>query len=127
MKILLIDDDSLFRLTAKTFLSKMGHEIIVAKNGLFGIHLALTNTPDLILSDYRMPGMNGKEIFLKLKDNPKTQEIPFVIISGDFSNLEITKLLAMGVFDVLEKPIDFAALQNRIVNQYSNFILDGKN
>ena len=122
MKILLIDDDHLFNFTAEKLLTEMGHDIIAAENGLFGIHLATLYTPDLILSDYNMPGLNGKEIFLKLKDNPKTCNILFVIVSGRLSLKEKANLLTIGVLDVLEKPIDLHILQNRIVYQLSNFL-----
>ena len=67
MKILLIDDDGVFRLTTKIVLSKMSHKRIVARNGLIGVKLAIKDRPNLILSDYAMPGMSGDKVFIKLK------------------------------------------------------------
>ncbi len=55
-----------------------GYEVIDAVNGEEGIDKAIANTPDLIIMDLGLPGMNGIEVTIRLKQNPKTARIPVI-------------------------------------------------
>jgi CheY-like chemotaxis protein len=82
-KILIVDDNDLYRLTCARYLEKNGWEIIEAQNGLEGTETAREKKPDLILMDVEMPVMSGFEALDKLKEDPDTQEIPVIIMSSD--------------------------------------------
>ena len=79
-KILIIDDDDLFRGMTKRLLEKEGYTIVEAVNGLEGVRVAVEMVPDLVVTDIIMPDMDGLETISSLrKDNP---EIRIIAVSG---------------------------------------------
>lgn len=77
-KILIVEDHQDFREIVATVLCPAGYEVIDAVNGEEGINKAIANTPDLIIMDLGLPGMNGIEATIRLKQNPKTAGIPVI-------------------------------------------------
>jgi DNA-binding response OmpR family regulator len=96
-KILFIEDESALQKTFGDFLEKEGFELISALDGETGLKLAEKETPDLILLDLILPKMEGTEVLKKLRENPKTKDIPVIILTNvdDFEKLE--KTLELGV------------------------------
>jgi len=80
MKALVIDDDSLVRLTVREVLSRWGHEVVVAENGTEGLRVAQEGDFDIIVCDLEMPGMHGTEVFEEL--TPEKQN-KFVLHTGN--------------------------------------------
>ncbi len=79
-RILLIDDNHCGLLVRKTLLEESGHEITVANTPEDGLEAFATSPFDLVITDYRMPRMNGKQVIAEIrKTNP---EIPVILISG---------------------------------------------
>ena len=84
-KILVVEDNKKIRKETRFYLELHGYRVIEAREGREGIKLALSEAPDLILTDMYMPhGMYGYDMALKLRANPKTAHIP-IIGSGGFS------------------------------------------
>jgi len=75
-----------------------------------GLELAFEHTPDLILLDINLPGMDGYEVFEKLRDREETRNTPVVAISANAMPKNIQKGLGMGFDDYITKPIDVRAL-----------------
>jgi len=82
--VLVVDDDSGNRESYQGLFSIMGYNVLTAQNGAIGLELAVSNRPDLVLTDNRMSVMDGYEMARKLRSNPQTREIP-IIGCGDFS------------------------------------------
>lgn len=86
--ILMIDDSELMLGIVTDILTIEGYEVITAINGQDAVErleaewTANQRTPDLILSDLQMPGMDGKELSEELKTQPRYKAIPFVLITG---------------------------------------------
>ncbi len=108
-KTILVVDDGV---TERTFISKIltdrGCRVITADNGKAGLEQALASHPDLILLDYRMPGLNGNEVCQKLKANTETKAIPVVFLTGSTSN--VVECYDVGADYYLAKPISAKAL-----------------
>jgi signal transduction histidine kinase len=83
-------------------------KLLSAPNALVGIELAQSETPDLILMDIHLQGMDGLEAFQRLQNNQDTQKIPIIALTADAMGVDIKKALDMGFKDYITKPIDVA-------------------
>ena len=111
-KILIIDDNKLILKTLKATLSKAGYAIIEAEEGETGLRLVRSEHPDLVITDYQMPGIDGLEVLSeirKLKTN-----LPVILLTG-FGDIVLTiKSIQLGAFDYLEKPFSPVQLLSTI-------------
>ena len=103
-KILIVDDEpSLLGLFVDT-LSPYGFECLTAKNGLEGLTLSLTENPDIILLDIRMPEMDGLTMLRELrKKEGGGKKMPVIILSSTNDEKSVSEALQLGVSDFLEK------------------------
>ena len=74
--------------------------------GRLGFDLARQHRPDLILLDQHLPDLNGDAVLGLLRADPRTREIPVIILSADASARQIERLRAAGARDYLTKPLD---------------------
>ncbi|MEI6683657.1 MAG: sigma-54 dependent transcriptional regulator [Bacteroidota bacterium] len=109
-KILIIDDEQLYRTMLKHTLVKEGYTTIEAESGESGLALVASEHPDLVLTDFRMPGMDGLEVLSEIhKTDPR---LPVVLFTA-FGDVALTiRSIQVGAFDFLEKP--FNPLQLKI-------------
>jgi two-component system, sensor histidine kinase and response regulator len=103
-KILVIEDETVIRENIIDLLETEGFEVISAEDGYEGYNIALNRKPDLILSDIRMPRMDGLDLLKKLQDNPLTSAIPFIFLSAKVDAQDIRYGMALGADDYLLKP-----------------------
>jgi DNA-binding response OmpR family regulator len=105
-KILAIDDEVKALNLLKLNLEAFGFSVSIAGNGADGLKLAVSEHPDLIILDIRMPKMDGWEVCKYLKSVLETKDIPIVILSA-FSNTWYQKRATdFGVNAYFTKPID---------------------
>ncbi|MBN4078347.1 response regulator, partial [Nitrospina gracilis] len=100
-------------------------ELLSAPNALDGIRIAEVTTPDLILMDIHLPGMNGLEAFKKLQAFNKTKGIPIIALTADAMDGDIKKALDMGFYSYITKPIDvpnFLETVDRVLNQQAKLL-----
>jgi len=102
-KILFVDDDNFLRKVYKSELSEQGYEVILAADGDEGLEKAQISDPDLIILDMIMPRKNGFEVLTELQNNPKTENIPVIILSNLGQEDDIKKGLDLGAVDYLVK------------------------
>jgi len=101
-KILIIEDEII--LTEALILNlEPQYQVIICKNGLDGFNKIPKIHPDLILLDIILPEMHGFDILSKTKDNPKTKDIPIIILSNLASKTDISKGLKLGAQEYLLK------------------------
>ena len=106
-RILHIEDDAANRLLVRKLLQNAGHEVIDAVDGLEGVRLAVGDPPDLVLVDINIPGLDGFEVTLRLRGEPKLTGVPIIAITAE-GNRETS--LAVGCDGFLQKPIDARSL-----------------
>lgn len=102
--VLLIDDDPVVRSLASGIMRKKGYEVIVAKDGLEGLSMVKKHRPDLVITDYQMPGMSGIEVLESLK--LQEPEMPVIILTAHGDASLTIKSMQSGAFDFIEKPIN---------------------
>jgi len=98
----------------KSFLAPLGYEVEFATTGEDALAMVEENPPDVILLDIMMPGMNGFDVCRRLKQDPDTQHIPVVIITGMADKETNVKAVKCGADDFLIKPFDRILLEARI-------------
>ncbi len=117
-KILCIEDDSQTASLLSEALTELGYEAIVARNGEGGLAAILSDKPDLVICDVRMPEMSGFQVLERVSAaGPDYAAIPFVFLTalGDRDS-ELTGR-RLGADDYLTKPIDFEMLDTVIQNR----------
>lgn len=112
--ILIAEDDKDIRQNLNHLLSDEGYKVFIAINGVEAYTRALNIHPDIILSDVKMPFMNGFELFKKLKANPGTSSIPFIFLTAENKPDEINDKISEGAVDFLSKPFNITDLLNVI-------------
>jgi len=112
--ILIVDDSAFEQRMLVDLLSELPYRVSVAFNGEQGYQLALSQRPDLILLDVRMPSMDGYTCCRLLKANPVTQDIPIIFVSGIDSVEDRITGLSIGGVDFVSKPFTPGELAARI-------------
>jgi DNA-binding NtrC family response regulator len=108
-KILVIDDEPVLRDSLEMALKTSDHDVVTARTGEEGLELFQRESPDLILLDHWLPGINGDEVLKRVEEtNP---EIPVIIMTAQGSIELAVKLMKMGAFDFLVKPFDLDQLE----------------
>jgi DNA-binding response OmpR family regulator len=102
VKILLVEDSKLLRLTNERTLVKAGYEVISAEDGEQALRYAKEQQPDLILLDLLLPKVSGLEVLTRLKHSRDTAKIPVVALSG-LSEKNRQRLIDAGADDYVEK------------------------
>lgn len=101
-KILVIDDEDIVRLSCSRSLVPEGYELKMAKNGPEGLKMLAEEIFDLVLTDLKMPNMDGIEVLGTIKEKwPKTD---VVIVTGYQTVETAVKAIKLGAFDYIEKP-----------------------
>ncbi len=113
-KILIVDDDEAIRLVLRTYLSKDGHAIGMAVDGMEALDKVPSFKPDLILLDINMPKMSGFEVLKRLKENPATSGIPVFIMTALGQEVNIKRGYQLGAEEYITKPSNIAHLKLRI-------------
>ncbi len=113
-RILVIEDDFMNLDMILQRLELRGYRVAGAADGRVGIELALLETPDLILMDVSLPGMDGREVTRLLKAEPRTRHIPVIALTAHAMVSDRNKALKAGCDDYETKPIDFQRLLEKM-------------
>ncbi len=112
--LLLVDNDAKSLRVMEVSLRKAGFSVTTAVNGLDGLEKVRISPPELILSDTKMPEMDGFEFCRALKQDAKLAAIPFIFLTAQKSIDYKVKGLELGVDDYLTKPIYIKEIVTRI-------------
>ena len=112
--VLVVDDQDLVRSAAMAALKREGYDLLEASNGADGLKVALQKKPHLIIADTVMPRMDGYEMFRAIQGNLSIKHIPVNALSSKSTAEEESKLLEMGYFDFIAKPINPVRLVARV-------------
>lgn len=105
--LLYIEDNPANLKLVERMVSRRPHfRLITAMQGSLGLDLAQQHRPDVVLLDLHLPDMSGGEILRRLREDPRTNDIPVIVISADATPSQIRKLLAEGADAYLTKPLD---------------------
>ena len=102
-RILVIDDDVDMCLLLKRFLTKNGYEVVLTHNGKKAIEELEQHEPNLVLCDFRLDDMDGKELLIKIKE--RYPQIPVIIVTG-YSDIKVAvDVMKLGAYDYVTKPL----------------------
>jgi CheY-like chemotaxis protein len=101
--VLLVEDEPVLREIMTAWLERVAGKVFPAEHGREAVEILAKNKINLVLSDVRMPGMNGVELLKWINQSPEPR--PRMILITGFSDLALRDALDMGVEAILEKPI----------------------
>ncbi|MBU1340404.1 MAG: response regulator [Proteobacteria bacterium] len=107
MLILIVDDSLSMRRIVKKFIENSGfHNVMEAGDGIEALDIVQKQkTIDLIISDLNMPNMNGLEFLKIVKEDSRTKDIPFIMLTVEAIQRTMNKAIALGVDSYIVKPI----------------------
>lgn len=113
-KILVIDDQRPIRSTLKDILEMEGHTVSLAEDGAKGVETFTAEKPDLVLTDIKMPAMDGMEVLAKIMDTKA--DCPVIMISGHGDIDTAVECIKRGAYDFIQKPLDLNRLLITVKN-----------
>ena len=113
-KLLLVEDNEMNRDMLARRLEKRGFQLIIATDGLMGIAMAQKETPDLILMDMSLPGLDGWQASRQLKSDNATARIPIIALTAHAMAEDREKAMAAGCDEYETKPVDLPSLLGKI-------------
>ena len=115
--ILIVDDDNDILKLLEEYVSLIGdYRVILASSGREALEKVKVNSPDLILLDIMMEGMDGTEVCQLLKSNERTSHIPVIAatVIQKFQHVQYEEIMDSGVDGYVEKPFDYRTLEETI-------------
>jgi CheY-like chemotaxis protein len=109
-KILVADDESHILHVVSLKLRNAGYEVLTAADGQEALELAISQRPDLLITDYHMPQLSGLELCQKLKHDPATAGIPTIMLTARGYDLDPKDTRDSGILRMLSKPFSPRAL-----------------
>src|SRR5262245_26156190 len=117
-KVLVIEDEAPLREEIHDWLQFENYEVLEAADGVAGVELALKHYPDIIISDIRMPRLDGYGALLEIRSHAATTHIPFIFLTAKATREDIRTGMNLGADDYLTKPFThkelLQAVQSRL-------------
>jgi DNA-binding response OmpR family regulator len=120
MRILVIDDDTKLTDLLQLVFESKGFGVTIANSGIQALESLETELPEAVLLDLMMPGMSGLEVCQRIRANPRTSNVPVVVLTAKTGTKSKQELLKAGATDYLVKPVPLNDLVSRIGALVSN-------
>lgn len=112
--VLVVDDDLTFVKLVRSHFTKKGLTVISSESGERGIEMAKRWKPHLVILDVILPGIKGRTVCAKLKEDPDTQDIPVMFVTFKNSLDDISAEMELGAVMHLTKPVDYDHLYEQV-------------
>jgi len=119
-RVLVIDDEAPIRLLCRVNLEAEGMSVLEAADGPSGLEKARAETPDVVLLDVMMPGLDGWRVAEELLDDPRTAAIPIVFLTARAELRDRARGIDLGGIDYVTKPfnpVDLAPLVRNLLGR----------
>lgn len=113
-RILIADDHQINLKFTVDFLNSKGFDVTPVTDGEKALSELAANEFDIVLLDVQMPGIDGLEVLEKIRANPKTQDLPVVMVTGFASSSDAKRCLSAGATDFFSKPVKLKELVQKI-------------
>ena len=114
---MIVDDDEVMRTLLRRILERMGFsQIDIAKDGAEGLELARSQCPDVIISDYDMPNMQGLQFLKAVREEPALAKTVFVMLSGSTNNMVRKRAGELGANSIIIKPVSPGDLKQKLAD-----------
>ena len=114
---MIVDDDPAVRLLCAVNLTAEGLHVLEAEDGLDALEQARCERPDLVLTDVKMPGLDGFQLAERLRGDERTRRIPLIFLSGEVAQANAERARALGALAYLTKPFDPGALASFVARE----------
>jgi two-component system, cell cycle response regulator DivK len=112
--ILVVEDNERNLKLLRDVLEYAGYDVRAARTAEDGIALAVKEPPDLVLMDLQLPGIDGMEALRRLRENPRTADIPVVAVTAQAMKQDRERVLDAGFDGYVEKPISVRAFPDQV-------------
>ena len=112
--ILVVEDNERNLKLLRDVLEYAGYDVRVARTAEDGITSAVSEPPDLVLMDLQLPGIDGMEALRRLRENPRTADIPVVAVTAQAMKQDRERALEVGFNGYIEKPISVRAFPDQV-------------
>jgi len=112
--ILVVEDNERNLKLLRDVLEYAGYDVRVARTAEDGITLAVSEPPDLVLMDLQLPGIDGMEALRRLRESPRTADIPVVAVTAQAMKQDRERALDAGFNGYVEKPISVRAFPDQV-------------
>ena len=113
-KILIVDDNIPNLELLQAYLEDSDYDIEQAEDGYVAMDMIATDKPDLLILDVMMPRISGFEVCKKLKNDPKTADMPIIMVTALSEMGDIERAIDCGTDDFLSKPVNRIELLTRV-------------
>jgi DNA-binding response OmpR family regulator len=114
VKVLVVDDEPDVLLLCRVNMEFAGHQVLEASDAIIGMEMALAQSPDLIVLDIMLPGKDGVEMLRDLRADPRTFNIPVILLTAKTQHDDVMGGYDAGADDYMTKPFSPAVLMNSI-------------
>jgi DNA-binding response OmpR family regulator len=116
MKILVADDDEVVRTFVQRVAEHAGHEVTVAENGREALEAAQRIDPDILITDWRMPELDGYGLVEALRALPRHAGLPVICLTSVSEREDVIRMIESGISDYVLKPVRPGDLATRLQN-----------
>jgi len=113
-KVLIVEDERDILEVMSYNLQREGYAVLTSRDGAKGLAMAGKETPDIILLDLMLPGLDGLEVCRRLKGDPQTRNIPIIMVTAKGEESDVVIGLGMGADDYVVKPFGPRELVARV-------------
>lgn len=113
-KVMIVDDEDNMVTLVRYNLEGAGYEVQSASDGESALRLAEADSPDIVILDCAMPGLDGFETCRRFKQNPKLRHIPIIMVTCCSGTADTIHGLEAGAIDYVTKPVDPAEIVARV-------------
>ncbi len=114
MKVLVVDDENVSRITLKVFSSKLGHDVFAAENGREAYRIWEEERPEIVITDWEMPEMNGLELCSRIRSGIEGAYTYIILVTGRDNIADVVEGMEAGADDYITKPFNKDELSVRI-------------
>ena len=119
-EILIVDDEPSIVVPIQFLMEQQGYRVVIAENGHDALDMIYQYTPDLVLLDIMLPGIDGYEVCEIVRLNPKLRDIKIIFLTAKGREVEIAKGLALGADAYITKPFSNADLVAQVKTVLDN-------
>lgn len=112
--ILFVDDDPILREFAQVHLTTEQTQVVVAEDGVGALETMGARTPDIVLLDLEMPNMDGFEVLVRMRAEPRLAHLPVIVVTGREDIAAIDRAYQAGATAFVAKPINWRLLSYQI-------------
>ena len=113
-RVLIVDNEVVAQELVAASLEGEGYELDLAGNGPEALEKAFAAPPDLVLLDLAMPGMDGGTVCQRLRNDPRTENVPILMLTASASESDVARGFEWGATDYMTKPFAPPQLRARV-------------